>query len=135
MRRLVTVAVVGLGSLLLAWGGVMTYLVAQPRVASYWHRIPFESHAWKSRSADDGVMWPTRLRMAVHLIGGRVLDGLPRRDVVALLGDPDETAKWRDWDLVYYRGPERGLFSIDSEWLVIRLGPTGIVSDYRIVTD
>ena len=32
-------------------------------------------------------------------------------------------------------GPERGLISIDSEWLVMRLDSLGRVSDFRLVTD
>ena len=37
------------------------------------------------------------------------------------LGSGDQTAKWRDWHLIYHLGPERrGLFRIDSEWLVIQ---------------
>jgi hypothetical protein len=39
------------------------------------------------------------------------------------------------WPLVYLLGPERGLIRIDSETLVIRLGPDGRVSDYRVVRD
>lgn len=42
---------------------------------------------------------------------------------------------YREWDLVYWLGPERGFYSIDSEWLVVRLGPEGRVSDCQLVRD
>ena len=66
----------------------------------------------------------------------RLLDGRTRPEVVELLGPADDTSKWRDWDLVYHLGPERkGLFRIDSEWLVIRLDSRRAVVSYRIVAD
>jgi hypothetical protein len=56
--------------------------------------------------------------------------------VVALLGRADDTRNFSDWDFVYLLGPERGLlFSIDSEWLVIRFGPDGRVSEYEVARD
>jgi hypothetical protein len=55
---------------------------------------------------------------------------------VELLRPADDTSKWRNWDLVYHLGPERkGLFRIDSEWLVIRLDSRRTVVSYRIVAD
>lgn len=36
---------------------------------------------------------------------------------------------------MYWLGPERGFFSIDSEWLVIRLNSHGKVVDYHIERD
>lgn len=37
------------------------------------------------------------------------------------------------WDLVYHLGPERGLISMDSESLVIRLNEEEPIRQYRIV--
>ena len=61
--------------------------------------------------------------------------GRSRGEIVALLGEPTTTDYFKDYDLVYWLGPERGLISIDSEWLVIRLDSLGRVSDFRLVTD
>jgi hypothetical protein len=36
---------------------------------------------------------------------------------------------------VYWLGPERGLVSVDSEWLVVRLRPDGRVGVAQVVTD
>jgi hypothetical protein len=55
--------------------------------------------------------------------------------VTELLGEGDKTNYWNDWDAVYWLGPERGLFGIDSEWLVLRIGPDGRVMEYRVMTD
>ena len=61
--------------------------------------------------------------------------GRSRADIVALLGEPPQTGYFKDYDLVYWLGPERGLMSIDSEWLVMRLDSTGRVAEFRLVTD
>jgi hypothetical protein len=55
--------------------------------------------------------------------------------VVALLGEPRRTRYFRQYDLVYWLGPERGMISIDSEWLVLRLDKRGRVTEERLVTD
>jgi hypothetical protein len=52
-----------------------------------------------------------------------------------MLGEPPPTSYFRQWDMVYWLGMERGFVSIDSEWLVIRLDQDGRVAESRIVTD
>ncbi len=52
-----------------------------------------------------------------------------------MLGEPPPPEYFRDWDMVYRLGMERGFISIDSEWLVIRLGTNGRVTESRIVHD
>jgi hypothetical protein len=123
------------GLVVLGGAGLVAYLYASPIIESYRHGMPFESEKWKARSHDDGVWWPTRLRMADDLVRRRILDGRPRGEVEQLLGPRDETRKFGAWHLVYYLGPERSLFSVDSEWLVVRLNGRGVVDDYRIVRD
>ncbi len=91
----------------------------------------------------DGELWrdPTkieqgvRLNMADGLIARETLAGLSRAHVVEMLGEPPTPEYFRNWDMVYRLGNERGLFGIDSEWLVIRLGADGRVVEYRIVRD
>jgi len=73
--------------------------------------------------------------MIDSLLRSRRLDKRSPFEVVALLGTPPRTGYFREWDLAYRLGPERGVFRIDSEWLVIRLGSEGRVSDYRVVRD
>lgn len=99
--------------------------------------------AWFPGRAFDSVVWQdethvkqgARLEMADRLIARRALLGKSRAEVVGMLGEPSATAKFGDWDLVYWLGPERGYFSIDSEWLVLRLAENGLVIDNRLVRD
>ena len=56
-----------------------------------------------------------------------VLPGMKRDDIVALLGDPSE-GNMRHADLVWCLGLERGLFGIDSEWLLVWFDDGGVVS-------
>jgi hypothetical protein len=101
-------------------------------------RVPgrqFDRKLW-SETGDEkqGAQYP-RLEMADRLVAERRLRGKTRGEVVEMLGEPPETGYFRDGDLVYWLGPERGLFSIDSEWLVFRLDTQGRISEYRIVRD
>ena len=73
--------------------------------------------------------------MVDDLINTVPLVGLPKDRVTELLGEGDKTNYWNNWDAVYWLGPERGLFGIDSEWLVLRIGPDGRVMEYRVMTD
>lgn len=92
----------------------------------------FDAILWRDPvHMQDGV----RLGMADRLLANRTLIGLTRSQVVAMLGEPPPTEYFRDWDLVYHLGMERSFISIDSEWLVARLGPDGRVVQARIVTD
>jgi hypothetical protein len=93
---------------------------------------PFDQVAW----TDDGrVRGGIRLAMADRLITRRTLNGKTRNEVLAMLGQPPPTNYFREWDLVYWLGRERGFISIDSEWLVLRFNCNGRVSEVRIVTD
>jgi hypothetical protein len=94
----------------------------------------FNSPVWKTNSTAD-TDWPARLRMVDDLLNKHDLHGRRRSEIVALLGPPDETDKWADWDLVYWLGPERGFIRIDSEWLVFKLGTNDEVVEYSVVVD
>jgi hypothetical protein len=109
-------------------------LVLGPDIADYWHRRAFEPAEWR-RNARRDTMWPTRLTMVDDLLTRHSLRGMSRDSVERLLGPRDSTAYFRDWDLVYWLGPERGSIRIDSEWLVLKLDADGRVSDCRIVRD
>ena len=56
-------------------------------------------------------------------------------DPIAKTIEMYQTNKWKEWDLVYWLGPERGPFGVDSEWLVIKFDSSGRVQDYQIVRD
>jgi hypothetical protein len=73
--------------------------------------------------------------MVDDLLSVHELVGLTRDSVVALIGEPPPTEYFKEFDLVYWLGPERGLIGIDSEWLVIRLDRQRRVSEAQLVTD
>lgn len=98
---------------------------------------------WSAQREFDHVIWTdetqvrngVRLEMADHLIAHGTLEGRTRSEIVDLLGEPPPTGYFRDWDLVYWLGPERGFISIDSEWLVIRFDENDRVADNKIARD
>lgn len=68
------------------------------------------------------------------LATGRLI-GQSRESAVQMLGPADDTPYFRDYDLVYWLGPERGFFSIDSEWLIIKLDEEGVIRDASLARD
>jgi hypothetical protein len=98
-------------------------------------RRSFDSAVWKSSLSNSSPGDPVRLRMVDSLLRQRQLIGMSRSEIVSLLGAPPSTEYFRDYDLVYWLGPERGFISIDSEWLAIRLDPNDRVTEARIVRD
>jgi hypothetical protein len=106
--------------------GVLYYLVALaplPFVASWWSSVEW---------GDD---WHRRQRIADGLLLRGALVGKSRTEIVDLLGEPPPTPYFADWSLVYNLGSERSFIGIDSEWLVLRIGSTGVVTEAAIVRD
>jgi hypothetical protein len=91
----------------------------------------FDPSLWANSRTPASV----RLRMADDLVDNKKLIGLTRQEVVARLGEPPRTEYFKEFDLVYYLGPERGFISIDSEWLVKKLGSDGRVNRATIARD
>jgi hypothetical protein len=134
-KSLATAAVVGLVFFTLPIALAAYRAFVQPALENASQQIPFEQEVWKANTADAGPMWPTRLRMADDLVQTRRLMGKSRAEVVDMLGPRDNTTYYRDWDMVYHLGPERGPVGIDSEWLVIRLDHADRVREARIERD
>ena len=112
----------------------LSFLFLGPSLEDHWHRRPFDSQLWKANHAAD-PRWPDRLCMVDDLLGTMPLAGLSRDRIHELLGAGDGGHSWKNWDEAYLLGPERGMFRLDSETLVLRFGPDGRVSEYRILTD
>lgn len=95
----------------------------------------FSSEIWKQSGSRSGEKHP-RLEMADDLIRTNVLHNLRKEQVLEMLGEPGDHGYFKQYDLVYWLGPERSFFSIDSEWLAIKLNrDSGTVESYRIVRD
>jgi hypothetical protein len=123
-RRSLLVALAGLAVVAVA-AGVVIWGIWFPGRA-------FDPVAWQDEAQ---IRQEVRLGMADRLVAQGTIHGKTRAEVVEMLGEPPQTEYFREWDLVYWLGPERGFIRIDSEWLVIRLSPDGRVSEYRIVRD
>jgi hypothetical protein len=102
-------------------------------VREYFNRIPFDSAAWKdlAQVCSDN---PVRLRMVDDLLRSHHLVGMSRAEIDDLLGPSTQTGHFGNYDYVYWLGPERSFFSVDSEWLVIKL-QDGTVVDAKIARD
>ena len=97
--------------------------------------LPFVASWWEAGGKDWAEPLHRRQRIADWLILSHRLIGNSRATVVGLLGEPPPTEYFKQWDMVYWLGPERSFISIDSEWLVLRLNDQGIVLQAEIVGD
>ena len=96
-------------------------------------RQQFNMTAWQDPKQIDEEN--VRIRMVDDLLKRHNFQGMTREQVTAVIGEPDQTGHYRDWELVYWLGPERSMVSIDSEWLVFRLDGKKRVTDYKIMRD
>lgn len=76
-----------------------------------------------------------RRSMVDDVMKNRISREMRRADVIDVLGEPTETPYFKDYDLVYWLGEEKGFVSVDSAWLVIKFGANERVSDFKLVTD
>jgi uncharacterized membrane protein YgaE (UPF0421/DUF939 family) len=97
--------------------------------------LPFNQSTWEEYRNDDLQPLSVSHRMADGLVLTNRLSNLERSKVESLLGKADNTTYFKEWDMVYRLGMERGMFSIDSEWLVVRLNGEDRVSETKIVRD
>jgi outer membrane protein assembly factor BamE (lipoprotein component of BamABCDE complex) len=119
--RAIWIAGVLAAAAVLSWAILFSPL---PFVASWWN-VDFKR----------GTTLETRYRVADGLASSGRLRGMVRSEVLALLGTPPETDKFQNHGLVYVLGPERGLMSIDYEWLLVDFDWAGKGSSVAVVTD
>ena len=72
--------------------------------------------------------------MIDDLLEKHELRGKTRAEVVALIGEPDRTEVFAEYDMVYWLGPERGLIGTDSEYLVMNLDKAGRITSVELRT-
>jgi hypothetical protein len=140
------IKIVAIGSLLAAFAYVLwgVGIVEAPFVREYFHRIPFDSAAWRDESqvySDD----PVRARMVNDLLRKHQFAGASAEEVIRVLGPPMPRNEYlfynrRNLDvkipetaLVYYLGDQIGYLSFDSKWLVFVRGTDGQVAEVRVV--
>jgi len=131
-RLLLSSLIVG-GLVILSVGGVGVWFFFGDSIRERLSRQRFDPVSWKAdeRNFTNAV----RIRMVDDLLRRHSFLGMTRDQVVGIIGEPDKTGYFKDWDMVYWLGPERGFSSIDSEWLVFRLDSQKKVTDHRIVRD
>jgi len=125
-------AVVGLVVLVAVPYVFLGGIVVRDATTEYLGRESFDSAAWQDH---DHVVDAVRIRMVDDLLDRHDFRSKTRGEIVTLLGEPDETEYLRDWDMVYWLGPERGFMSIDSEWLVLRLNADSVVTECELTRD
>ena len=72
-------------------------------------------------STDRWIKYPReRVKKVDDMLEKHILIGKTKEEVVELLGNETDGAHFKELNnFVYYLGDERGLISIDSEWLVV----------------
>lgn len=75
----------------------------------------FSSESWQKHPEK-------RINMVDDLLAKYQLKGMSKEEIISLLGESTDTEYFKtESNMVYYLGPERGLISIDSEWLVLEM--------------
>ena len=77
-----------------------------------------------------------RTKIVDDLLADHPLTQMTRSEILALLGEHDNDAGYFQQEdrFVYWLGPERGLISIDSEWLILEFSGD-VVSECYITRD
>jgi hypothetical protein len=111
---------------------ILFFIFGVPVIKDYTTRVSFDQAVWKAENthAAKGM----RVHMVDDLLRKHPLVRMSKGQVDDLLGVPPPTEYFREYDYVYWLGPERGAFSIDSEWLVLKLD-NGSVVRAELVTD
>jgi hypothetical protein len=100
------------------------------------HSQKFNAELWRNhKTVEHNYKWPLRLTMVDNLIASGKLKSLSKKQVRDMLGSPKDHGYFKEYDLVYWLGPERGFLRIDSEWLAISFDKDGKVNEYLLVRD
>jgi hypothetical protein len=76
-----------------------------------------------------------RAEMFPSFLRKHPLEGMSREEVVALLGEPTPTDKWRGAEMIYVLGNDGSYTPIDNEWLLIQLDEQGRVESFERSVD
>lgn len=112
------------------------YLFLWPSFQEYFNRQEFDSNLWKNEKFTTEDQ-PLRQRMVHDLLKRYELIGMNRSQIDELLGPtaaPAANGDFQGVDYVYWLGPERGFFGIDSEFLRIKFKDNRVI-EVKILTD
>ena len=135
LRVLFIVSLGGLASLALV---VVAATVLERGLPTGSHVRRFDSRVWRDPTSSHDTTGDLTARQ--KMLGDVVENALPgrsRTEIEAILGPPSDTGNFAGLghDLIYVTGPERGPFSIDSEWLLIWLDEQGRFERFEVTTD
>ncbi len=119
------------GTSILGYILLISFLLFGPKLKSYSDRTAFESSQWKVHLESQD---PIKLEMVDDLLSRHQLIGMSTKEIEALLGKPPKTKYFKNYEYVYWLGPERSPFGIDSEWLGIKF-QNGVVIKADILRD
>lgn len=125
----ISLGLIGLG--VLTYILLVSYLIFAPKMQSYVNQTPFDSKKWQAKSVDQNTI---KQKMVNDLLSKYQLIGMTKPDIDKLLGIPQQTGYFKDYDYVYWLGPERSAFGIDSEWLGIKF-EKDVVTKAEILRD
>ena len=91
----------------------------------------FDAQRWHADTGGSG----DRYAMADRFVASGDLLGKTAEEAVRMLGPSTEHHEFKDWDLIYYLGKERGWICLGGEHLVLRLSPDDKVCECRIMSD
>ena len=78
----------------------------------------------------------SRVHMVDNLLEKYDFTEMPKNEVTKLLGTATPTHYFKEkGNIVYYLGDERGIISIDSEWLIFEFDENEKVRSYEVKTD
>ena len=112
------------------------YLFLWPSFQEYFNRQEFDSNVWKNATFTTEDQ-PVRQQMVDDLLKRYPLVGMTRSQIDELLGPtaaPAANGDFQGFDYVYWLGPERGFFGIDSEFLRIKFKDNRVI-EVKILTD
>jgi hypothetical protein len=116
-------------------GALVVFVVSGVTYGYFAHRsTSFSQMVWCLGETAAFSQDAPRLRMADGLVASRALLGKSAQEVASMLGPPTRTDKFKNYNLVYWLGAERGFLSIDSEWLLVRFDNEKVV-EANIVRD
>ena len=109
---------------------ICSFLLWSP-IRSYVNQTTFDTVQWKAALDRND---PVKQRMLSSLTTNHRLIGKTKNEIDQLLGKPPTTGYFKEYDYVYWLGPERSLFGIDSEWLCLKFENDKVVA-VKVLTD
>jgi len=98
-----------------------------------------DAYSIQSFDSESWILEPSkRVKMIDDFMETKRIDGMTKKEVEKLLGIPLDNINYfkeSKYDMIYRLGIERNPFGVDSEWLLIWLDSSSVVTKYELRTD